>query len=68
MEGVTLGLRDIYELILNANPKMKPTEIISSGGGSRSPLWRQIQADIFGLPVKTLPELQKAVLMELLLQ
>ncbi|HHU90530.1 MAG TPA: xylulokinase [Clostridiaceae bacterium] len=54
MEGVTLGLRDIYELILNANPKMKPTEIISSGGGSRSPLWRQIQADIFGLPVKTL--------------
>ena len=33
---------------------MQPKEIISSGGGSKSPLWRQIQADIFNLPVKTL--------------
>ncbi len=53
MEGVTFGLRDIYELIKNAAPTLKPTEVISSGGASKSAVWRQIQADIFGLPVKT---------------
>ncbi len=54
MEGVTFGLREIYELILASKPDLKPTQVFSSGGGSKSPLWRQIQADIFGLPVKTL--------------
>lgn len=54
MEGVTFGLKEIYELIKEAKPDMQPKEIISSGGGSKSPLWRQIQADIFNLPVKTL--------------
>ncbi|MBT3318979.1 MAG: xylulokinase [Clostridia bacterium] len=54
MEGVTYGLRQIYELILASKPGIKPTQIFSSGGASKSPLWRQIQADVFGLPVKTL--------------
>lgn len=27
--------------------------IRAGGGGARSPLWRQIQADVFGLPVET---------------
>ena len=54
MEGVTFGLKDIYQLILSANPAMSPKEVISSGGASKSMLWRQIQADIFELPVKTL--------------
>ena len=54
MEGVTFGLKEIYELIQHTKPDMKPKEIISSGGGSKSALWRQIQADIFNLPVRTL--------------
>lgn len=54
MEGVTYGLRQIYQLICEAKPDMKPQAIISSGGGSKSAVWRQIQADIFNLPVKTL--------------
>lgn len=54
MEGVVFGLREIYELIISTKPGLKPTEVISSGGGSKSKLWRQIQADITGLPVKTL--------------
>ena len=30
---------------------MRPTEIRLTGGGSQSPVWRQICADVFGLPV-----------------
>jgi xylulokinase len=54
MEGVTFGLKDIFELVRAANPSINLAEVISSGGGSKSAVWRQIQADIFELPVKTL--------------
>ncbi len=49
MEGVTLGmnfgLRRLREL------GVRPREIRVTGGGARSPLWRQIMADIFGVPI-----------------
>lgn len=54
MEGVTFGLREIYEVMLSTRPGLKPTEVISSGGGAKSAVWRQIQADVMGVPVKTL--------------
>ncbi len=54
MEGVTFGLKEIYNLIREAKPDMLPSAVISSGGGSKSKAWLQIQADIFNLPVKTL--------------
>lgn len=54
MEGVTFGLKQIYNLILAARPGLKPEAAISSGGGSKSRQWLQMQADIFNLPVKTL--------------
>ncbi len=54
MEGVTFGLREIYELILSSKPGMKPADVVSSGGAAKSAIWRQIQADVMGLPVKTL--------------
>ncbi len=54
MEGVTFGLKEIYDLILKTNHKLKINEIVLSGGGANSALWRQIVADIFNLPVKIL--------------
>lgn len=54
MEGVTFGLRQIYKLIKKGSPSLQPKEIVSSGGASKSAVWRQIQADIINLPVKTL--------------
>ncbi len=52
MEGVTHSLRDSLEIFRELKIPVK--QIRASGGGSRSPLWRQIQADVFGQKVVTL--------------
>lgn len=53
MEGVIYSLRQVYELIIRMDGSLAVKEIRTSGGGSVSQLWRQIHADIFQLPVKT---------------
>ena len=53
MEGITYSLRDVYETIIRADASLAVTEVRLSGGGSSSPFWRQITADIFQLPVRT---------------
>jgi xylulokinase len=52
MEGVVFALRDSLEIIRALDVPVK--QIRASGGGSRNPLWRQMQADIFGQKVVTL--------------
>lgn len=49
MEGVTMGLR--YGLDRFRKLGVEPSELRLIGGGARSPVWRQIVADLFGLPV-----------------
>ena len=45
MEGVTFALRDA--LLIFRELGVRADRIVVSGGGARSPVWRQIQADIF---------------------
>ena len=52
MEGVAYSLRDCLEIIRKLGVPIR--EIRASGGGSKSPLWRQIQADVFGQKVSTI--------------
>ena len=52
MEGVTLGMN--YGLRRLRSLGIEPTQIRATGGGAKSKLWRQIMADIFGVPVVTL--------------
>lgn len=52
-EGVIFNMKQMYEMILELDSNLAVKEIRTSGGGSASPLWRQIHADIFQLPVKT---------------
>jgi xylulokinase len=52
MEGVTLGMN--YGLRRLARLGVKPRQIRATGGGAKSPLWRQIMANVFGAPVVTL--------------
>lgn len=52
MEGVTYSMRDSLSIMEGLGVPVK--QIRASGGGSRSPLWRQIQADVFGRKVVTI--------------
>lgn len=52
LEGVAMALYDAFLVVreIGANPE----RIVLAGGGSRSRLWRQIIADLFGLPLAPL--------------
>jgi xylulokinase len=60
MEGVTLGLA--YGLGRFRQLGIQPTEIRLTGGGSKSPVWRQICADVFGVPTVCLESAEGAAL------
>lgn len=49
MEGVAYSLRDGLEIIKELDVPVRQIRV--SGGGSKSRLWRQIQADVFGQAV-----------------
>ncbi len=52
MEGATYAMRDCLEIIKQMNIPVR--EIRLSGGGARSQLWRQMQADVYGQKVVTI--------------
>jgi xylulokinase len=52
LEGVAFGLRDSLELMRSIGLS-GASEIRSTGGGSRSALWRQILADVLGSAIVT---------------
>ena len=60
MEGVAFVLRKNCDYI--AKNGVKPTSIIATGGGAKSPVWCQLQADITGLPVRIPAEKEAACL------
>ena len=51
LEGVTFALRDSLELMRRLNVDAR--EAVAVGGGARSTMWRQMQADVLGMPVVT---------------
>ena len=52
LEGVAFSLKDTFTLF--AELGIPVTAIRLGGGGARGPLWRQIQADVYGHPVDLL--------------
>ena len=60
MEGVTLGLA--YGLERFRALGVKPTEIRITGGGTKSTFWRQLCADVFGVPTVCLTSSEGAAL------
>ena len=53
LEGVAYSLRDSMEII-QKEMNIPVTQVRASGGGGRSALWRQIQADIFQTEIVTI--------------
>ena len=60
MEGATMGMN--YGLRRLAALGVKAKEIRVTGGGAKSPVWRQLMADIFGVPVVAMVEDEGAAL------
>jgi xylulokinase len=52
MEGVAFSLKDTFTIF--EEMRIPVTAIRLGGGGARSPLWRQIQADVYGREVEIL--------------
>lgn len=49
MEGVIFSLRDSLEIMRELGVKVE--QVRATGGGARGELWRQLQADIYGVPI-----------------
>ena len=60
IEGTTLACLDAFAVLREQGAA--PTQIVMAGGGARSPLWRQIVADSFGLPVVALATADQAAM------
>ncbi|MEW6359031.1 MAG: xylulokinase [Planctomycetota bacterium] len=58
MEGVAFAMRDSLEIFRELGVTYR--KAIASGGGARSPLWRQIQADVFGVDLVTVDVAEQA--------
>ena len=50
MEGVVYSLRDCIEVFREIG--IESTDMTACGGGGKSPLWRQMLADVYGCSVK----------------
>ena len=50
LEGVAFSLKDTFTIFQEMNVPVKIIRL--GGGGARSPLWRQIQADVYGHAVE----------------
>ncbi len=51
MEGVAFSLKDCLAIISDMGVEI--SEVRASGGGGKSKLWKQMQADIFRVPITT---------------
>ena len=60
LEGITFAARDAFAALEERGSA--PQRIVMAGGGARSPFWRQMVADIFGLPVHALATTDQAAM------
>jgi xylulokinase len=52
IEGITFGMREQIAIFRSMNIPIK--QVRATGGGARSPFWRQLQSDMYDSPVVTI--------------
>jgi xylulokinase len=52
MEGITLDMKDMLNSLITSGTPVTEARIL--GGPTKSSVWNQIQADVYGIPVETL--------------
>jgi len=60
MEGVVFALRDCLEVFEELGIKIE--QVIASGGGAKSRIWRQMQADIFNKEISMTQSIEQAAM------
>ena len=59
LEGVAYSMKDCYEVLRELG--IAPAEAVAIGGGAKSPLWRQILADMLDIPLKTVEHVDSSL-------
>ena len=59
-EGVVFALRDCLEVFEELGIKIE--QVIASGGGAKSRVWRQIQADVFNKELSMTQSIEQAAM------
>jgi len=60
MEGIAFEYLMWIDILREAG--VRPKRVVGQGGGSKSRLWNQIKADVFGVPYVTLKNREQAVM------
>ena len=59
LEGIAYSMKDCYRELKRLG--IAPREAVLIGGGAKAPLWRQIMADMLGIPLRTVSDVDSSL-------
>lgn len=59
LEGIAYSMKDCYQELKRLS--IAPREAVIIGGGAKAPLWRQIMADMLGIPLRTVSDVDSSL-------
>ena len=59
LEGIAYSMKDCYQELKRLG--IAPGEAVLIGGGAKAPLWRQIMADMLGIPLRTVSDVDSSL-------
>lgn len=59
LEGIAYSMKDCYQTLKTLG--IAPSSAVLIGGGAKAPLWRQIIADMLGIPLRTVEDVDSSL-------
>ena len=59
LEGISYSMKDCYQTLKTLG--IAPSSAVLIGGGAKAPLWRQIMADMLGIPLRTVEDVDSSL-------